>query len=318
MSSTDHRGSAVTGATPLIELSGLNVVLPTGEHSEVQAVRSVDLVVHDGERVGLVGESGSGKSVTGRSIAGLLPTSPRVRVSGSIRIRGREMAGASEKAWDEVRQRTVGMIFQDPLTFLNPTMRIGRQVAESITARQRTGERGSGGPGTGRQGRGQREVREEAVHRFLHQAGLPNPAQVAASFPHELSGGMRQRVLIAIAIAKEPSLVLADEPTTALDVTVQQHVLRTLDETVAQMGTSLLLISHDLAVVAGMTDRVYVMYAGRIVEEGPTDRVLADPQHEYTRALLRSVRSLTEADTELYSIPLETRQRFAQEASRAT
>ncbi|GAA4759990.1 ABC transporter ATP-binding protein [Citricoccus nitrophenolicus] len=302
MSSTGHEN------VPLIELAGLNVVLPTGEHSEVEAVRSVNLVVHDGERVGLVGESGSGKSVTGRSIAGLLPTSPRVRVSGSIRVRGQEMLGSPAQAWDEVRRRTVGMIFQDPLTFLNPTMRIGRQVAESIPARS----------GAGRRGAGQRAAREEAVHRFLHQAGLPDPAQVAASFPHELSGGMRQRVLIAIAIAKEPSLVLADEPTTALDATVQQHVLRTLDETVAQLGTSLLLISHDLAVVAGMTDRVYVMYAGRIVEEGPTDRVLADPQHEYTRALLRSVRSLTEADTELYSIPLETRQRFAQEASRAT
>ncbi|MGO1886024.1 MAG: ABC transporter ATP-binding protein [Citricoccus sp.] len=302
MSSTGHEN------VPLIELAGLNVVLPTGEHSEVEAVRSVNLVVHDGERVGLVGESGSGKSVTGRSIAGLLPTSPRVRVSGSIRVRGQEMLGSPAQAWDEVRRRTVGMIFQDPLTFLNPTMRIGPQVAESIPARS----------GAGRRGAGQRAAREEAVHRFLHQAGLPDPAQVAASFPHELSGGMRQRVLIAIAIAKEPSLVLADEPTTALDATVQQHVLRTLDETVAQLGTSLLLISHDLAVVAGMTDRVYVMYAGRIVEEGPTDRVLADPQHEYTRALLRSVRSLTEADTELYSIPLETRQRFAQEASRAT
>ncbi|MEO9248394.1 ABC transporter ATP-binding protein [Citricoccus nitrophenolicus] len=302
MSSTGH------GAVPLIELAGLNVVLPTGEHSEVQAVRSVDLVVHDGERVGLVGESGSGKSVTGRSIAGLLPTSPRVRVSGSIRVRGQEMVGAPAQAWDEVRRRTVGMIFQDPLTFLNPTMRIGRQVAESIPARRGSRQRGSSG----------RASREEAVHRFLGQAGLPDPAQVAASFPHELSGGMRQRVLIAIAIAKEPSLVLADEPTTALDATVQQHVLRTLDETVAELGTSLLLISHDLAVVAGMTDRVYVMYAGRIVEEGPTARVLAEPQHEYTRALLRSVRSLTEADTALYSIPLQTRQRFAQEASRAT
>ncbi|MGM7669401.1 ABC transporter ATP-binding protein [Microbacterium sp. A93] len=306
------------GAVPLIELSGLNVVLPTGERSEVQAVRSVDLVVHDGERVGLVGESGSGKSVTGRSIAGLLPTSPRVRVSGSIRIRGREMVGAAERTWDEVRQRTVGMIFQDPLTFLNPTMRIGRQVAESLSTRRGSGGSGSSGSGSSRSGSNRRAIREESVQRFLRQAGLPDPAQVAASFPHELSGGMRQRVLIAIAIAKEPSLVLADEPTTALDATVQQHVLRTLDETVAELGTSLLLISHDLAVVAGMTDRVYVMYAGRIVEEGPTDRVLADPQHEYTRALLRSVRSLTEADTELYSIPLQTRQRFAQEASRAT
>ncbi len=289
--------------TPLIELTGLNVVLPTGERSEVEAVKSVDLVVHDGERVGLVGESGSGKSVTGRSIAGLLPTSPRVRVSGSIRIRGQEMVGAPARTWNDVRRKTVGMIFQDPLTFLNPTMRVGRQVAESIPDRRliRSGARGD------------RTARDRAVFRFLRQAGLPDAEQVAASFPHELSGGMRQRVLIAIAIAKEPSLVLADEPTTALDATVQQHVLRTLDETVAELGTSLMLISHDLAVVAGMTDRVYVMYAGRIVEEGPTARVLAEPRHEYTQALLRSVRSLTDRDTDLYSIPLALRQRFAEE-----
>ncbi|GAA1665281.1 ABC transporter ATP-binding protein [Citricoccus zhacaiensis] len=288
---------------PLIELTGLNVVLPTGERSEVEAVKSVDLVVHDGERVGLVGESGSGKSVTGRSIAGLLPTSPRVRVSGSIRIRGQEMVGAPARTWDDVRRKTVGMIFQDPLTFLNPTMRVGRQVAESIPDR-RPVRSGAGGD---------RTARDRAVFRFLRQAGLPDAEQVAASFPHELSGGMRQRVLIAIAIAKEPSLVLADEPTTALDATVQQHVLRTLDETVTELGTSLMLISHDLAVVAGMTDRVYVMYAGRIVEEGPTARVLAEPRHEYTQALLRSVRSLTDRDTDLYSIPLALRQRFAEE-----
>jgi ABC-type dipeptide/oligopeptide/nickel transport system ATPase component len=287
---------------PLVSVAGLHVVLPTGERSEVEAVRRVDLVIRDGERVGVVGESGSGKSVTGRAIAGLLPTSPRVRVEGSIRFSGKEMIGAPASAWDEIRRDRVGMIFQDPLTFLNPTMRVGKQVAESIPA--------------GREG--DSSARTRAVHRFLEQAGLERPAEVAMKFPHELSGGMRQRVLIAIAIAKLPRLIIADEPTTALDATVQQRVLKTLDTTVSDLGTSLMLISHDLAVVAGMTDRIYVMYGGRIVEDGPTDQVLHEPRHPYTRALLRSVRSLTDDGVELYSIPPELRRELAEEVADAS
>ncbi|TFV84126.1 ABC transporter ATP-binding protein [Microbacterium sp. dk485] len=287
---------------PLIEVERLRVILPTGPRSSVEAVRSVDLIVRDGERVGIVGESGSGKSITGRAIAGLLPTSPRVQVTGSLRIQGNEMLGAPASEWAEVRRRRVGMIFQDPMSFLNPTMRIGRQVAESIPAdRIRKGS-----------------ARREAVLGFLEQAGLDKPQQVAGSFPHELSGGMRQRVLVAIAIAKRPQLILADEPTTALDVTVQQRVLKTLDATVRDLDTSLILISHDLAVVAGMTDRVYVMYNGRIVEEGPTERVITDPQHSYTKALLRSVRSLTVRGEELYSMPRELRRSLNEEVSDAS
>jgi ABC-type dipeptide/oligopeptide/nickel transport system ATPase component len=282
-----------------VAVEDLRVVLPTGHRTEVEAVRKVSLVVHDGERVGIVGESGSGKSVTARAVAGLLPTSPRVRVTGSIRFAGQELVGAGPEAWHTIRRERVGMIFQDPLTSLNPTMRIGRQVAESLP-----GER-------------DRRARTEKVHEYLRQAGLENPDRIAAAFPHELSGGMRQRVLIAIAIAKSPSLVVADEPTTALDATVQQRVLRTLDDTVSELRTSLVLISHDLAVVAGMTDRIYVMYAGHIVEEGPTDRVLEDPQHAYTRALLRSVRSLTDEDTELYSIPPALRRELTAEVTGA-
>ena len=290
--------NAAAERTPLVEVEGLRVLLPTGERSEVEAVRRVDLVIGEGERVGIVGESGSGKSVTGRAIAGLLPTSPRVKVTGSIRIRGQEMIGAPATDWDAVRRRHVGMIFQDPLTFLNPTMRIGKQVAESLP--------------TGREGGSQAE-RRAAVHRFLGQAGLDNPEHIVLRFPHELSGGMRQRALIAIAIAKRPQLVIADEPTTALDVTVQKRVLNTLDSTVRELGTSLILISHDLAVVAGMTDRIYVMYGGRIVEEGPTHRVITAPEHPYTRALLRSVRSLTDDGVELYSMPRELRRQLNQE-----
>jgi len=283
--------------TPLVELENLRVVLPTGDRSEVEAVRRVDLVVRHGERVGIVGESGSGKSVTGRAIAGLLPTSPRVRVSGSIRFDGREMIGAPDTAWDTIRREHVGMIFQDPLTFLNPTMRIWRQVAESIP----------------REREGSEAARRQAVHRFLRQAGLDDAEQVAMGFPHELSGGMRQRVLIAIAIAKLPSLIIADEPTTALDATVQKRVLQTLDDTVSELRTSLILISHDLAVVSRMTDRIYVMYAGRMVEEGPTAQVMREPRHPYTQALLRSVRSLIDPDTELYSIPPSLRRELAAE-----
>ncbi|GAA3214677.1 ABC transporter ATP-binding protein [Microbacterium terregens] len=279
-------------SSAFLTVTDLEVHLPTGPRKEIRAVHSVSLEVHRGERVGIVGESGSGKSVTGRAIAGLLPTNPRVRVAGSIRFDGREMVGAPARAWDEIRSRSVGMIFQDPLTFLNPVMKVGAQVREAVDPASRSGRDASGDP--------------EAI-RFLQLAGLADAAELARRFPHELSGGQRQRVLIAIAIAKQPDLILADEPTTALDATVQRKVLRTLDETVAKLGTSLILISHDLAVVASMTDTIYVMYAGRVVESGPTRRVLESPQHLYTQALLRSVRSLTDEGVDLWSIPPEMR-----------
>lgn len=280
--------SAPGDTAPFLEVSDLNVCLPTGDRSEIQAVGSVSLTVNHGESVGIVGESGSGKSVTGRAIAGLLPSSPRVRVTGSITFRGREMVGSPPSAWDEVRTSTVGMIFQDPSTFLNPTMKIGAQVSESIAPSR---------------GWRRQPVVGERILQALALAGLENGNEIVHRFPHELSGGMRQRVLIAIAIAKQPELILADEPTTALDATVQQHVLSTLSEAVTNLGASLILISHDLAVVANMTDRLYVMYGGRIVESGSTRQVLTEPRHPYTQALLRAVRSLSDDGTELWSIP---------------
>lgn len=289
---TARSGASRRSDAAFLEVTDLEVHLPTGPRREIQAVQSVSLRVHRGERVGIVGESGSGKSVTGRAIAGLLPTNPRVRVSGSITFDGREMVGAPARAWDEIRSRSVGMIFQDPLTFLNPVMKVGAQVREAVAPGTRTGRDAAADP--------------EAV-RFLKLAGLADADDLARRFPHELSGGQRQRVLIAIAIAKQPDLILADEPTTALDATVQRRVLNTLDETVATLGTSLILISHDLAVVASMTDTIYVMYAGRVVESGPTRQVLVSPQHVYTQALLRSVRSLTEEGVDLWSIPPELR-----------
>jgi len=289
----------VTEGRAILDVRDLQVFLPTGARTEIEAVSSVSLHVADGERVGIVGESGSGKSVTGRAIAGLLPTSPRVRVNGSVRVAGIEMVGAGRAAQEKVRGKTVGMIFQDPLTFLNPTMKIGRQVAESIP-RSRGGDR------------------QAEVQRFLAQAGLEDAAALARRFPHELSGGMRQRVLIAIAIAKLPELIIADEPTTALDATVQQRVLQTLDDAVRTLGTSLILISHDLAVVAQMTDRVYVMYRGRVVESGTTADVLRAPRHPYTQALLTSVRSLTDDGVPLYSIPPSLRRSLDEELTHAS
>jgi len=293
------RESRAAQNEPILRVRNLRVHLPTGDRTEVEAVSDVSLTVHDGERVGIVGESGSGKSVTGRAIAGLLPTSPRVRVSGSIRFAGREMNGAPADVWAQIRSRRIGMIFQDPLTFLNPTMKVGAQVAESLEPASRKG----------------RAARMSHVARYLSLAGLDDAEQVALRFPHELSGGMRQRVLIAIAIAKLPELIIADEPTTALDATVQARVLRTLDETVSELGNSLILISHDIAVVASMTDRIYVMYDGHVVEEGATSEVLSRPRHPYTQALLRSVRSLTDERVDLYSIPGELRRELSAEVA---
>lgn len=289
--------------SPFLEVSDLNVCLPTGDRSEIQAVGSVSLTVNHGESVGIVGESGSGKSVTGRAIAGLLPSSPRVKVSGSIKFGGREMVGTPPSEWDEIRTSTVGMIFQDPSTFLNPTMKIGAQVSESIAPSR---------------GWRRQPVVGDEVLRALSLAGLDNASEIVHRFPHELSGGMRQRVLIAIAIAKQPELILADEPTTALDATVQQHVLATLSEAVTNLGASLILISHDLAVVANMTDRLYVMYGGRIVESGSTRQVLTEPRHPYTQALLRAVRSLSDDGTELWSIPPSLRRELDELVSGAT
>lgn len=287
----------------LLEVTDLAVYLPTGERSGVQAVSKVSLNIKRGERVGIVGESGSGKSVTGRAVAGLLPTNPRVKVSGSIKFDGNELIGARNRDWQAMRNRHVGMIFQDPLTYLNPVMKIGKQVLEAVPT-------SANGAGNGLS----TTARRARVLECLALAGLPDVEEVAEKFPHELSGGMRQRVLIAIAIAKSPDIIIADEPTTALDATVQAKVLETLEQTVEQLGTSLILISHDLAVVASMTERIYVMYAGRVVEDGPTDEVLNNPQHPYTQMLLRSVRSLTEDGVELYSIPPTFRAWLAQHA----
>lgn len=261
-----------------------------------RVVDGVSFEVPDGARLGLIGESGSGKSLTALAVLGLLPEG--ATASGSIRWNGTELIGMPDRELAKLRGDDIGIVFQEPRTALNPIRTVGRQIAESIRIHE---------------GLGRREARERAIAEAA-RVRLPDPESIADRYPHQLSGGQRQRVAIAMALACRPRLLIADEPTTALDVTVQQRVLKTLDTTVSDLGTSLMLISHDLAVVANMTDRIYVMYGGRVVEEGATEQVLHEPRHAYTQALLRSVRSLTDDGVELYSISPELRRQLAEEA----
>jgi peptide/nickel transport system ATP-binding protein len=251
---------------PVARIEGLHVGF-TRNGTPIEAVRGVDLEIRAGEVLGLVGESGSGKSVLGLSMLGLLPEASRPRTSGAVRVAGIDMLTANPQVRRQVRKESLGAVFQDPMTSLNPTMRIGRQVAEAA------------GSGT------------EAL-RLLRAVGIPEPERRLDSFPHELSGGLRQRVMIAMAVAGDPALVIADEPTTALDVTVQAQVLALLRRLRDDVGCSVLLITHDLGVAAQVADRVAVMYAGRIAEVGPTAAVLQAPKHPYTVGLIRSRLSL--------------------------
>jgi peptide/nickel transport system ATP-binding protein len=253
----------------------------------VRPVDGVSLEVASGEVVGLVGESGSGKSMTGRSVMGLLPAGGQV-VSGSVTLSGRELTRLGERDLRRVRGAEVGMVFQDPMSSLNPTMTIGRQIAEAV--------------------RLHRNVRHRAAtERAIEVLGLvrmPHPAGRLDDYPHQLSGGMRQRVMIAIALACEPKVLIADEPTTALDVTIQAQILDLLDDLRNRLNMGILLVTHDMGVIAERADRVAVMYAGRIVESGPTAALFAEPRHPYTEALLASVPRLEQDKSEeLQSIP---------------
>ncbi len=235
---------------------------------DVKALRGVSLDIAPGEILGLVGESGSGKSVLGFTLLGLL--SSQARVQGSVRVAGSDMVAGDTKSLRKVRRLDLGAIFQDPMTSLNPTMRIGKQVAEAAGS-------------------------DEEALKLLTAVGIPEPKRRFRAFPHELSGGLRQRVMIAIAIAGDPELIIADEPTTALDVTVQAQVLRLLQRLRDEIGCSIVLITHDLGVAAQVSDRIAVLYAGRIAEIGPTAQVLGQPAHPYTHGLLRSRLTLATA-----------------------
>jgi peptide/nickel transport system ATP-binding protein len=255
-------GPGVDVTEPVVRIDDLHVSFARGA-STVNAVRGVTLEIARGEIVGLVGESGSGKSVLGLSMLGLLPTSPAPRITGSVSVDGVDMVHAPAAERRRVRRLQLGSIFQDPMTSLNPTMRVGAQVAEAAGSM------------------------DEAI-RLLDAVGVPEPARRARAYPHELSGGLRQRVMIAMAVAGNPSLVIADEPTTALDVTVQAQILELVQSLRDEIGCSFVFVTHDLGVAAQVADRIVVMYGGRVMETGTSAQVLDDPRHPYTVALLRT------------------------------
>ena len=265
--------AATNGPEPVLRLRDFRVTFPT-MYGEVQAVRGIDLDVFPGELVGIVGESGSGKSVTFLGLMGLLPKS--ARIEGSAQVGGTELVGASKKLINRVRGKRVAMIFQDPLSALNPVHKIGDQIVEMIRSHQDLSNKAAW---------------ERSVE-LLDIVGIPQPRDRASQYPHEFSGGMRQRVMIAMAIANDPEVLIADEPTTALDVTVQAQILEVLQGIRKEMQTGIVLITHDLGVVARVADRVQVMYAGRAAEKGDLLPIFDHPSHPYTRGLLESLPAL--------------------------
>jgi oligopeptide/dipeptide ABC transporter ATP-binding protein len=258
----------------VLDVQHLQVSYRTRE-KPVTAVQDASLLVNAGEAVGLVGESGSGKSTVARAILGLLPERTASIDAGRITVDGRDVTHFNATQWTSVRGNPLAIVFQDPLSFLNPLMRINRQIAESII----------------------RHDPQPAIHHRISELLdlVRLPARFTRCFPHELSGGMRQRVLLAIALGCRPSLLIADEPTTALDVTTQSEILLLLQDLRSRVGMGLLLISHDLAVISSLCDRVFVMYAGRTIESGPAAAVLSHPAHPYTAALLQSARGARDA-----------------------
>ncbi|MEV7618703.1 ABC transporter ATP-binding protein [Microbacterium sp. NPDC089321] len=262
---------------PLLQVSNLAVDFGTMD-GVVHAVEGVDLEIAPGETVAIVGESGSGKSTTAMAVIGLLASGGRV-AGGSIALDGRELVGVSEGEMRKIRGRDIGMVPQDPMSNLNPVAKIGTQVAETLLAH-----------GLANRGNVQQKVVEA-----LSAAGLPDPERRAKQYPHELSGGLRQRALIAIGLACRPRLLIADEPTSALDVTVQQTILDQLEEMTRELGTAVLLITHDLGLAAERAQRVVVMHRGRVVEQGPARQILEDPQHPYTQSLVKAAPSIAAA-----------------------
>jgi peptide/nickel transport system ATP-binding protein len=253
----------------LLEVADLRIGV-SSRRGGSELLHGVSFEIEPGQRVGLIGESGSGKSLTALAIMGLLPDG--LQPTGSVRLGGNEVIGASEAQHARLRGATASMVFQEPMSALNPVMRVGRQVAESLQMHQHM-SRGDA---------------NAAAVEMLADVELPDPAQAARAYPFQLSGGQRQRVVLAIALASRPRLLICDEPTTALDVTVQARMLALIDRLVDEHGTALLFITHDLAVMAGVCDTVMVMYRGHLVEQGRVADVLTAPQHRYTRGLLEA------------------------------
>ena len=273
----------------LLSVTDLTVDFYT-DHGWERVVRSVDFSVDRGETLGLVGESGSGKSVTCMALTGLIPTPPGRVASGSVRLDGRELVGLSNEELEHVRGAEVANIFQEPMTSLNPAYTVGDQIAEMVRHHKRVSKAAAW---------------DRAVE-MLDHVGIPNAAKRAKDYPHQFSGGMRQRVMIAMAVSCEPKLLIADEPTTALDVTIQAQVLEVITAMQDEVGMAVVFITHDLGVVAQVCDRVVVLYAGQVVEEAPIRDLYFRPAHPYTEGLLNSMPQLGTRSGRLASIPGST------------
>lgn len=270
----------------LLEVKGLTTAF-TGDYGKNISVDHIDFHVDEGEVVCIVGESGCGKSVTSLSIMGLLKRDGKVS-EGEVLFEGKNLLSMTEKELDEIRGNRLTMIFQDPLTSLNPVFTVGSQIMENIMAHMELPKN---------------QAAQRAVS-LLEKVGMPDPEGVMKKYPHTLSGGMRQRVMIAMALSCSPKLLIADEPTTALDVTIQAQIMKLLKELQKETGMSMILITHDIGVVANMADRVLVMYAGQIIEEAPAYALFTDPKHPYTLALLETVPTIRDrAERKLFAIP---------------
>jgi oligopeptide/dipeptide ABC transporter ATP-binding protein len=270
---------------PILEIKDLQVTIKS-QGREFRAVDGISFTAERGQAMGLVGESGSGKSMTLRTILGLLPHAATA-TGGSITFDGTDLLTLKASDMNAIRGASIGMVFQEPMTALNPVMPIIDQIAEGPLAHQHVGRR----------------TAYKRALELMTLVGIPDPAIRGRSYPHEFSGGMRQRVMIAIALACEPSLILCDEPTTALDVTVQDQILSLLQDLIAELGVSVIYVSHDLAVVAQVCERVAVMYAGRLVETGDVEAVFGKPRHPYTAGLMRAVPNVDEVREALVAIP---------------
>ena len=270
---------------PLLDICDLKVEYDTSK-GQIMAVAGLSLKVGHREVVGLVGESGCGKSTVAKAINRLIPSPPGRITGGRISYKGRDLRNVSERIMRNIRGREIAQTFQDPMTYLNPVMKVRTQLMETIVTHQ-----GLSGPQA-----------FDYTMELLEKIRMPSPSRIADSYPHELSGGMRQRVLLAMAISCNPSLLIADEPTTALDVTIQLQILNLLKESVADFQTSLIIITHDLGIVAEICDRVYVIYCGKVVEHGNVYQIFENPLHPYTQGLLRSALSIAEFKEDLEAI----------------
>lgn len=271
---------------PVLQIENLQTHFFT-DRGQIPAVDGVTITVNKGEVVGIVGESGCGKSVTSLSVMKLVPNPPGKIVGGKIKFKGEALVPADEKRMRDIRGNEIAMIFQEPMTSLNPVFTIGNQIGEAVRLHTKASKK---------------ESRARAID-MLKKVGIPRAEAIVDEYPHQLSGGMRQRVMIAMAMACNPELLIADEPTTALDVTIQAQILDLMRQLNQEAQTAILLITHDLGVVAEMCHRVVVMYAGNVIEEGDVRTILKKPKHPYTKGLLNSLPKLEESQERLYSIP---------------